>query len=127
MNASKTISITNKGDSRKKVENFEKSAMFIITIRMMNFSETISAILGANFFVIHPASSGMNKDTTSNTIMCITGIEKCEPNRICTIGGRTNGTATISGNSIPTKFATNGAPNPVEIPDNKSTGNASVG
>lgn len=74
----------------------------------------------------------MNKATASNTIICITGIEKCEPNSICTIGGRTNGTAndvtiispTIRGNSLPTKFATNGALSPVEIPDNKSTDNA---
>jgi hypothetical protein len=100
-----------------------------------DFSETISAILGANFFVSHPASRGTNKATTSNTIMCIIGMEKCQPYRICSIGGRTNGTAndvtiinpTNSGNSQATKSATNSAPNPVEIPDNKSTDNASLG
>jgi hypothetical protein len=88
--------------------------MFISAIELSKNKE--SAVLGANFFVNHPASKGANKVAESNTIMCIRGMEKCEPYSKCTIGGRTNGTArevtiinpAISGNLLPTKFATNG-------------------
>lgn len=89
----------------------------------------------ANFFVNHPARKGVNKAAESNTIMCIRDMEKRELYSKCTMGGRTNGTAkevtiinpTISVNLVPTKFATNGAPSPVEIPDNNRIGNASGG
>lgn len=88
-----------------------------------------------NLFVNQPIRKGTNNAAESNTIMRRRGMEKCEPTSRCTIGGRTNGTTkevtiinpTISVNLLPTKFATNGAPSPVEIPDNNRTGNASDG
>jgi len=67
--------------------------------------------------------------------MAVRVMEKCEPTSKCTIGGRTNGTAkevtitnpTINAKLLPIKFATNGAPSPVEVPDNNRTDNANDG
>src|SRR5215467_608361 len=101
----------------------------------MEFSETYLAALVENFFVIHPARKGVNKAAASKTIICVRWMEKCEPTSKCTIGGRTNGTAnevtiinpTINVKLLPIKFATNGAPSPVEIPDNNRTDNPNDG
>jgi hypothetical protein len=81
-----------------------------------------------------PSASGTKRAEVSSNIISNIGIERLVRKRRYTRVGKMKGTAieveiinpTTIGNLPPTKLTTKGAPNPVDIPDNNSAGNAIV-
>jgi hypothetical protein len=79
-----------------------------------------------------PSASGTKRAKVSNNIISDIGIEKLVLKRRYTRVGKMKGTTieveiinpTTIDSLPPTKLTTKGAPNPVDIPDNNSTGNA---
>jgi hypothetical protein len=111
-------------------------AKLIMTIKpieaVKEFSSATLANLGEYLFTIIPSASGTKRAEVSSSIISNIGMEKLVLKRTYTRAGKTKGTAievdiinpTTIGNLPPTKLTTKGAPNPVDIPVNNSTGNA---
>jgi hypothetical protein len=99
--------------------------------KIKDFLSNIFVIPYAYFFIIWPTANGISNAPDNRTTMSRMGIENWVLNSRYTKAGKINGTAsdvvnispTIIGNLLPTKFATNGDPRPVETPDNKNIAN----
>lgn len=99
--------------------------------KTMDILFIVFIIIGVYFFRICTAVNGINNAVDNNSIILFMGIEIWLLNNTYINKGIVNGTAkdvviinpTITGNLPPTKFATNGDPSPVEIPDNKKIDN----
>src|SRR5581483_3828322 len=98
---------------------------------------TFLATVGHRFYTNQPAAIGVKSAVTNMKIICSIGILNCElPSNEYTMAGSTNGTARDVTITIATTkdscrlffspsrvtLITNGAPRPVETPDNNSTG-----
>lgn len=99
--------------------------------KIKDFLSSICVVAYAYFFIIWLAAKGTSNAPDNRSTISSIGIENWLLNNRYTKAGKINGTANdvviispiIIGNLLPTKFATNGDPRPVETPDNRNIAN----